>query len=504
MIELIGSRNKYFSNLIAKNPVKGVAKLLLDPLSKEEKIKACLDRFLADFPPVIFRAEGHSVEIPFVPLAAKSPVILSRFSGCWKREEVELTHVSYQALQVFKKFILTNRLENYLEESGSLLNIGYEFQIISLIDIVTCNIYQNSNDIEEEDLKRVALIGKKVHNLALMNVTNSFFKEKVSYGRLKIYDRHGLMIELHSQEDLATYRFLSTAEKGLHHPPWIVDIKEWVKGFEDIFQGEGVPDEIIIHNNLWEKPLVRFLNSLTSQKIKKLSLSGIGLNLNDSILKALIHFVNTHPNLLSLDLSGCELHSIAFLNGHPSLRTLNLSHNPLRSFDAPNLPALRVLDLEDTDIETGLEEFLRNCSTLRTLNLNNAYFELPGLLEALAQSKTLATLTLDYNPIDDAEPMARFLRNNGHLRYLSLHNCSLSTSSIVQIAAALEENQGLTELFFGQDPLTQEGVVSLAKAISKNRTIQLLMCYHMKGMTKEMVAQPLLAAAHDKIKISIS
>ena len=251
----------------------------------------------------------------------------------------------------------------------------------------------------------------------------------------------------------------------------------------------------ISNNNIGDKGIGRIATTLlTNTSLKILNISNCvptaGSSLQRSYTDGSIH------------MNG-RVHICTALKKNTTLKTLNFACCGISALVAESLArALEVnSSLEELDIsynnigDKGIGHIatalLTNTCSLKILNISNCVFymgsnDMNGRVEfftALQKNTTLKALNFAHCGIMDlvAESLARALDVNGSLQELNIINNNISDNGIAHIAKALEKNNTLKVLHVGMEEyhkfvpftgLTDTGVLSLAKGIATNTSIE--------------------------------
>lgn len=174
-------------------------------------------------------------------------------------------------------------------------------------------------------------------------------------------------------------------------------------------------------------------NEITDEGVKQISggsLENLNLKANN-ITEVGARFIAKHGSLCMINLAenriaGQGLEPFAL---NKNLLILNLMHNKIDAAGFSNIcqsPSLRVLELYDNKIRFGKNELLGlpSKSSLRKVGLGRN--ELNGtciqVLQALASIKTLETLDLTSNDIDDKGAAILYAHKSSSLKEINLSN----------------------------------------------------------------------------------
>ncbi|KAI8097900.1 uncharacterized protein B0P05DRAFT_522536 [Gilbertella persicaria] len=153
--------------------------------------------------------------------------------------------------------------------------------------------------------------------------------------------------------------------------------------------------------------------------------------------------------------------------------------------DVP-LHGLSELDLSGNNLGfmiAPLASVLRDNTTLLHLNLSNSQISFEGLSvlsNALSENKTLESLDLSRNPLNQGTDegilaLKSALARNTCLQSLNLSDTQLDSSSAITLAEALPENKSLTRLDLSKNPqIEMAGVLALSISIKMNHTLTFL------------------------------
>jgi Leucine-rich repeat (LRR) protein len=191
-----------------------------------------------------------------------------------------------------------------------------------------------------------------------------------------------------------------------------------------------------------------------------------GRELSDDCLKYLVKL----PKLKRVTLGpSFTRDAFDYLVRLESLTSLDASALAPRLSDLTKLPKLTNINLSgkeygDENAETIADTF----KSLEELYLRHTSITNAGV-QSLSRIGTLKILTLDDSNIDDAA--GESLRKMKQLTWLSLENCAVKNNTL----AAISELPDLSFLFLSGTPVTDAGIESLVK-LKKPLTLQLMGC----------------------------
>ncbi|HHF7348871.1 TPA: hypothetical protein ACPSKE_002060 [Legionella feeleii] len=223
-----------------------------------------------------------------------------------------------------------------------------------------------------------------------------------------------------------------------------------------------------------------------------------GNNFNDGfVLATLAEAVNSHPNLVFLELGDSEMGGNAtFLLSRLETRlsskplTLVLNGNDITdkvisdSAEAlENNASLTEIDLSENEItSTGasiLAKVLKKNNTLKGLNLFSNAIDYQGVLalfEALRVNRTLTTIELSSNeiytsqdnPVKPGARIAEVLLENSSLTSVLLNDLQLGNENILPFVAVIRGNTSLTELGLEGNAISVQTEAALVEALEDN------------------------------------
>ncbi|MFW2571889.1 hypothetical protein [Legionella sp. 29fVS95] len=201
-----------------------------------------------------------------------------------------------------------------------------------------------------------------------------------------------------------------------------------------------------------------------------------GNNFNDGfVLATLAEVVNSHPNLVFLELGDSEMGGNA---------TFLLSKLATRRFPKPLILILNNNDITD-DVIAASAQALENNTSLTEINLSENEITSAGasvLAKVLKKNNTLKVLNLFANAIDYQGVLALFeaLKINRTLTTIDLSSNEIYTSQDNQgklgarIAEVLMENSSLTALLLNDLQLGNENILSFVRVIRANTSLTAL------------------------------
>ncbi|MFW2571890.1 hypothetical protein [Legionella sp. 29fVS95] len=253
------------------------------------------------------------------------------------------------------------------------------------------------------------------------------------------------------------------------------------------------------------------------------------------VLATLAEAVNSHPNLVLLELGESEMGGNAtFLLSRLETRlsskplTLVLNGNNITdkvisdSAEAlENNASLTEIDLSENEItSTGasiLAKVLKKNNTLKGLNLFANAIDYQGVLalfEALRVNRTLTTIELSSNkiytsqdnPVKPGARIAEVLMENSSLTSVWLNHLQLGNENILPFVAVIRDNTSLTELGLEGNAISVQTEAALVEALEDNIYLtkfdldtemrpQIDSLLARNQSLQEMYIQPLLAAS---------
>ncbi|HHF7346495.1 TPA: hypothetical protein ACPSKB_002936 [Legionella feeleii] len=261
-----------------------------------------------------------------------------------------------------------------------------------------------------------------------------------------------------------------------------------------------------------------------------------GNNFNDGfVLATLAEAVNSHPNLVLLELGDSEMgENATFLLSRLETRlsskplTLVLNGNDITdkvisdSAEAlENNASLTEIDLSENEItSTGasiLAKVLKKNNTLKGLNLFSNAIDYQGVLalfEALRVNRTLTRIELSSNeiytsqdnPVKPGARIAEVLMENSSLTSVLLNDLQLGNENILPFVTVIRDNTSLTELGLEGNAISVQTEAALVEALEDNIYLtkfdldtemrpQIDSLLARNQSLQEMYIQPLLAAS---------
>ena len=197
------------------------------------------------------------------------------------------------------------------------------------------------------------------------------------------------------------------------------------------------------------------------------------MNLNSSQVASIAEALQTNTSLLYLQLSDCGID----MEGWRAVASILPENKTLLHLD---LSQCNTLDDDGCFI---IGSCMEGNTALKTLQLHNDESSqvtsrgISSLARMLETNETLETLEISFNARDDHgyKAIAEALVRNKTLKklYVENHGTTVSTGGVVFIGRVLEsENNTLEQLAMMFDGADNDGVLALAQAMDKTRTLK--------------------------------
>jgi len=228
----------------------------------------------------------------------------------------------------------------------------------------------------------------------------------------------------------------------------------------------------------------------------------------------LIKSLKGDKNIEKIDLSNNKIYKDAaevigkYINSRDSLINLNINNNHIGSRGIQNIieginhnDNFRVLKAKNNDIidiceirshvklsHLNLSLNKLSCSSLRSISIFlkgnctiqklilNSVTDHPkdmiALFDALCCNRSLRSLEIRDNPIDENSmlSLSRAIRINDTLEFLDISNCEIT--EIHTLTEALSTNNTLNTLIMGYNNIGNDGAIDISRALVKNRSLR--------------------------------
>jgi Leucine Rich repeat len=147
-----------------------------------------------------------------------------------------------------------------------------------------------------------------------------------------------------------------------------------------------------------------------------------------------------------------------------------------------------------------LWDAIRDNSVLATLNLTNSLvppIDLSPLMRGVANHASLKTLHLSYNKLVDVALVAVALRSNTSLEHIFVDYNRIQDDAVL-LANALKHNKTLKTLHLGKNQVDDRGAIALAAMLTVNETLEWI------SLLSNSIQAPGLAALENALQQNVT
>ena len=280
-----------------------------------------------------------------------------------------------------------------------------------------------------------------------------------------------------------TLEFVNCSDEGIHNV--VIALKTIVKLASVTFR----------LNNVTHVGAGAIADLLESKNLDRFSIHGTQMDLHDLCIGdagALCIAMSTQKclTLKHLTISHCGLTDMGvaqimpYLELHPSLSSLDLSGNAISKKGVsiifhllPQLSRIKELILDNNRIGNAAFDQLSPSATshthsLKTLSVKSCSITKDSIMLLIKGIEELDVLNLGGNKDignDGAYLLSKHLRNDSSLKSLDLSSCGIEDEGCVCLGDSLVSNTSLLQLCLHRNYIGDSGIVALATALQTNR-----------------------------------